>query len=107
MEEMTFEGEKVRAAVKEIATRGQAAIDRILEEEIKPFINDVETLTTSMANLYQEHAAHFIALGVKVNIEVKVMEQTAFTSQVGASMFDDHDPNIVAKGGKDAATSTR
>lgn len=28
-------------------------------------------------------------------------------SQVGASVFDDHDPNIVEKGGKDAATSVQ
>ena len=107
MEEMVFEGEKVRAAVNEIASQGQAAIDRILGGEIKPFISDIETLATSMANLYQEHAAHFIALGVKVNIEVKVMDQTAFTSQVGANMFDRLDPNIVRKGGEDAATPTR
>lgn len=78
-----------------------------MEEEVNPFIKDIETLTTSMANLYHEHAAHFIALGVRVNIVVEVMEKPAFRSQVGASIFDDHDPNIVAKGEKDATTSVQ
>ena len=104
-QEMTFEPEKVFEALREIREQGPGAITRITEEEINPFIEDIATLTTSMANLYQEHAAHFIALGVRVNIVVEVMEKPAFRSQVGASIFDDHDPNIVERGGEDAATS--
>ena len=56
-----------------------------------------------MANLYQEHAAHFLLLGVKVNIEVQVMDKTAFESQVGANVFDDNDINRVVR--EDAASS--
>lgn len=104
-QEMAFEPKRVFEAIKEIREQGPGAIERITEEEVMPFIEDVETLSTSMANLYQEHAAHFIALGVRVNIVVEVMGKPAFKSQVGASIFDDHDPNIVERGGEDAATS--
>lgn len=104
-QEMTFEPRKVMEALREIREQGPGAIERIMEEEVNPFIEDIETLSTSMANLYQEHAAHFIALGVRVKIVVEVMEKPAFRSQVGASVFDDHDPNIVEKGEENAATS--
>lgn len=104
-QEMSFEPEKVIEAMREIREQGPGAIVRITEEEVAPFIEDVETLAASMANLYQEHAAHFIALGVRVNIVVEVMREPAFRSQVGASVLDEHDPNIVKGGGKDAATS--
>lgn len=104
-QEMSFAPEKVIEALEEIKAQGPEAIGRIMEEEVGPFIEDVETLTASMANLYHEHAAHFIALGVRVNVVVEVMEEPAFESQVGASVFDKHDPNIVKRGGEDAATS--
>lgn len=106
-QDMTFEPGKVIEALKEIREQGPGAIARITEEEVVPFIEDVETLATSMANLYQEHAAHFIALGVRVNIVVEVMEKPAFKSQVGASVFDEHDPNTVKKGEEDATTSVQ
>lgn len=106
-QEMTFEPEKVIEALREIREQGPGAIERITEEEVNPFIEDVETLAESMANLYHEHATRFIALGVRVNIVVEVMEKPAFRSQVGASIFDDHDPNIVKRGGEDAATSVQ
>lgn len=106
-QEMKFEPGKVIETIREIEEQGPGAIARITEEEVMPFIEDVETLATSMANLYQEHAAHFIALGVRVNIMVEVMGEPAFKSQVGASVFDEHDPNIIEKGGKDAATSVQ
>lgn len=99
--EMPFEGGKVAEAVKEIIAQGPEAIGRIVEQEVEPFIKDVETLATSMANLYQEHAAHFLVLGVKVNIEVQVMGDTAFKSQVGASVYDDNDINRVHKEAQD------
>ena len=104
-QEMAFESEKVIEAIREIIYQGPGAIGRITKEEIDPFISDVQTLATSMANLYQEHAAHFIVLGVRVNIVVEVMGKPAFKSQVGASIFDDHDSNIVKRGEKNAATS--
>ena len=103
-QEMPFDPKKVIEAVEEIAAQGPGSIARITENEVEPFIKDIETLAGSMANLYQEHAAHFIALGVKVNIVVEVMGTPAFKSQIGASVFDDHGPNIVKKGGEDAAT---
>lgn len=106
-QDMSFEPEKVIEALREIREQGPGAIARITEEEVKPFIEDVETLCNSMANLYHEHAAHFIALGVRVNIVVEVMEKPAFRSQVGASIFDDHDPNIVERGGGNATTSVQ
>lgn len=106
-QEMSFEGKKVADAMGEIREQGPGAIVRITEEEVMPFIDDVQALATSMANLYQEHAAHFILLGVRVNIVVEVMGKPAFKSQVGASIFDDHDPNIVKKGGEDATTSVQ
>lgn len=102
---MEFEPRKVMDAIREIKGQGPGAIDRITEEEVMPFIEDVKTLATSMTNLYQEHAAHFIALGVRVHIMVEVMGKPAFKGQVGASIFDDHDPNIVEKGEGNAATS--
>lgn len=104
---MAFESEKVIEAMREIIEQGPGSIARITEEEINPFISDVDTLAGSMANLYQEHAAHFIALGVRVNITVEVMGKPAFKSQVGVSIFDDHDSNIVKRGEKDAATSVQ
>lgn len=59
-----------------------------------------------MANLYEQHAANFIVLGVRVHITVEVIGKPAFKSQVGASLFDKLDPNIIVKKGeKDAATS--
>ena len=94
-QEMPFDGKKVAEAVKEIISQGPGAIRCIMNQEVDPFIEDVQTLATSMANLYQEHAAHFIILGVKVNIEVQVMDKVAFKSQVGANMFDDDDINRV------------
>lgn len=103
--DMPFDGKKVADAVKEIASQGPGSIRRIYDQEVNPFIEDVETLTTSMANLYQEHAAHFIILGVKVNIEVEVMDKVAFKSQVGANMFDDDDINRVVH--EDAASSVQ
>lgn len=102
---MPFDGEKVADAVKEIMAQGPGVIKHIYEQEVSPFIEDVETLATSMANLYQEHAAHFIILGVKVNIEVQVMDKPAFKSQVGANMFDDDDINRVRH--EDAASSVQ
>lgn len=102
--EMPFEGRKVAEAAKEVIAQGPAAIGRIMKQEVEPFIEDVQTLATSMANLYQEHAAHFILLGVKVNIEVQVMDKAAFKSQVGASAFDDNDINKVHE---DAASSVQ
>ena len=106
MQEISLEPKKVMDAMREIGKQGPGAIARITKEEVEPFIEDVETLATSMANLYQEHAAHFIALGVRVHIVVEVMGESAFKSQVGASIFDDHDPNLVERrGGKDATTS--
>lgn len=94
-QDMTFEGKKVAEAVKEIIVQGPKAIHRIMDEEVYPFIEDVQTLATSMANLYKEHAAHFITPGVRVNIEVEVMSKTTFKSQVGASMLDENDINKV------------
>lgn len=102
-QEMPFEGEKVAEAVDEIIAQGPGAIGRITEEEVMPFIEDVQTLATSMANLYKEHAAHFIILGVKVNIEVQVMDETVLKSQVGANMFDENDINRVVR--KNATSS--
>lgn len=102
--DMPFKGEKVAEAVKEIIAQGPGSIGRIVNEEVYPFIEDVETLATSMANLYKEHAAHFLILGVRVNIEVEVMDKTAFKSQVGANMFDDNDINRVPR---DAASSVQ
>lgn len=96
-QDMPFEGKKVAEAAKEIIAQGPSIIGDIVEREVHPFIEDVQTLATSMANLYQEHAAHFILLGVRVNIEVQVMNKTAFKSQVGASMFDDNDINRIHK----------
>lgn len=93
MKEMSFEGRKVAEAVEEVITQGPGAIRRIMKQEVYPFIEDVKTLATSMANLYQEHAAHFLALGVKVNIEVPVLDKPAFKSQVGANPFDENDIN--------------
>lgn len=104
VKDMPLAGEKVAEAVKEIISQGPAMIGRIMEQEVHPFIEDVQTLATSMANLYQEHAAHFVLLGVKVNIEVKVMDKVAFKSQVGASAFDDNDINRIHK---DAASSVQ
>lgn len=102
--DMSFEGRKVAEAAKEIMEQGPEAIGRIMDEEVDPFIKDVETLATSMANLYQEHAAYFLVLGVKVNIEVQVMGDTAFKSQVGANVYDDNDINRVHK---DATSSVQ
>lgn len=104
---MSFEGKKVLDAIKEIRDQGPGAIGHIMKNEVGPFIEDVETLATSMANLYQEHAAHFIALGVRVSIVVEAIGKPAFKSQIGASIFDDHDPNIVEKGEENAATSVQ
>ena len=106
--EMPFEGRKVAEAAKEVIAQGPGAISRIMDSEVEPFIEDVQTLATSMANLYQEHAAHFILLGVRVNIEVQVMNKTTFKSQVGASAFDDNDINrVVHKEHEDAVTSAQ
>ena len=102
--DMPFEGRKVAEAAKEIIAQGPEAIRRIMDQEVEPFIKDVETLATSMANLYKEHAAHFIILGVRVNIKVEVMDKTTFKSQVGANMFDDNDINRVHR---DAASSVQ
>lgn len=104
-QEMPFDDKKVAEAVKEIISQGPASIGRIMDQEVHPFIEDVQTLATSMANLYQEHAAHFIILGVKVNIEVQVMDKVAFKSQVGANMFDDDDINRVVH--EDATSSVQ
>ena len=108
--EMPFEGEKVAEAAKEIIAQGPEAIRRIIDQEVHPFIEDVQTLATSMANLYKEHAAHFIILGVRVNIEVEVMDKAVFKSQVGANIFDDNDINRVHRDtevSEDAASSVQ
>lgn len=104
-QDMPLEPRKVLEVMREIRKQGPGAINRIIENEVEPFIEDVETLCNSMANLYQEHAAHFIALGVRVNIVVEALGEPTFKSQVGAGIFDEHDPNIVERGEKDAATS--
>lgn len=109
--DMSFEGRKVAEAAEEVIAQGPGAIRRIVEQEVEPFIEDVQTLATSMANLYQEHAAHFILLGVKVNIEVQVMGKAVFKSQVGARALDDNDINRVVRKNaevhKDAASSVQ
>lgn len=96
-QDMPFDGRKVAEAAKEVIAQGPSMIGRIMSDEVYPFIKDVQTLATSMADLYQEHAAHFILLGVRVNIVVEVMDKEAFKSQVGASMFDEDDINRVRK----------
>lgn len=100
-QEMPFEGRKVAEAVAEIIAQGPDAIGRIMKQEVEPFIRDIQTLATSMANLYKEHAAHFIALGVRVNIEVQVMGEAALKSQVGANILDENDINRVAREDKE------
>lgn len=106
VKDMPLAGEKVAEAAKEVISQGPGAIRRIYKQEVDPFIEDVQALVTGMANLYQEHAAHFVLLGVRVNIEVEVMDKVAFKSQVGASAFDDNDINIVRKH-EDAASSVQ
>ena len=91
--------ERIACKMRRIAMRYGihyvSMIGRIMEKEVLPFIEDVQTLATSMANLYKEHAAHFILLGVKVNIEVQVMDKPALKSQVGSNIFDENDINRV------------
>lgn len=71
-----------------------AEIKRVIQEPgrlnenlalAKDFVNDVETLVESMSNLYEEHAAQFISVGVTVEVNVNVMHKPAFHSCLGLS----------------------
>ena len=69
-----------------------AEIKRVIQEPgrikenlalAKDFVSDVEALVKSMGNLYGEHAAQFISMGVTVEINVNIMRKSAFHSCVG------------------------
>lgn len=71
-----------------------AELDRIIQEPkrlnenlalAKDYVDDVETLVESMCNLYEEHAARFISVGVTVEVKVNVMHKQAFRSRIGLS----------------------
>lgn len=72
-----------------------AEIGRIIQEPkrldenlalAKDYVDDVETLVDSMSNLYEEHAARLISVGVTVEVNVNVMHKQAFHSCLGLSL---------------------
>lgn len=68
----------------------------------RDFVNDVETLVKSMSNLYEEHAARFISVGVTVEVNVNIMHKRVLHSGVG--LAPSGEDGLVNADGKEAET---